>query len=102
MGKLADQKYASELTQTFLPALEGGALVAALENGGTVLDLGCGEGAACRLIAAAYPAAKVIGVDIDEASIAKASAYSDKLANLEFVVGDASNISNMELLGKVD
>ena len=41
-------------------------MVAALERGGArVLDLGCGEGAAARLIAAAYPAARITGVDID-------------------------------------
>ena len=45
--------------QRFLPALEGGAVVAALERGARVMDLGCGGGAAARLIAAAFPAARV-------------------------------------------
>ena len=96
MGKLADGKHASQLTQTFLPALEGGAVVAALERGGArVLDLGCGEGTAARLIAAAYPTARITGVDIDAASIAAAIAHPDAaaLTNLEFISGDASSLT---------
>ena len=106
MGKLADEKHARQLTQTFLPALDDGKVVAALERGARVLDLGCGEGAAARLIAAAFPTAEVVGVDISDASVAAARAHPAAvgLKNLEFRVGDASNLVNEapELAGKFD
>jgi SAM-dependent methyltransferase len=95
MGKLADEKHARQLTQTFLPALDGGSIVATLQRGDAqVVDLGCGEGAAARLIAAAFPAAHVVGVDINAASVAAAQAHPDAagLANLEFRVGDVSSL----------
>lgn len=96
MGKLADHKHAQQLTQKFLPALRDGAVVAMLQReGARVLDLGCGRGTAARLIAAAFPSATVTGVDIDEASIAAAKAHPDvaHLHNLEFLVGDASDLA---------
>jgi SAM-dependent methyltransferase len=49
-----------------------GALVA----GGHVADIGCGYGAPTRMIAAAFPAAKVIGFDYHDRSIAAARAES--------------------------
>ena len=93
MGRLGDEKHARQLTQTFLPALEGGAVVAALQRGARVMDLGCGEGAAARLIAAAFPSAKITGIDIDAASIAAAQAQSAGQDNLDFMVGDASALT---------
>jgi 2-polyprenyl-3-methyl-5-hydroxy-6-metoxy-1,4-benzoquinol methylase len=106
MGKLADEKHARQLTQTFLPALDDGKIAAALERGARVLDLGCGEGAAARLIAAAFPATEVVGVDISEAAIAAARAHPDaaSLQNLRFRVGDASNLvaDAPELAGQFD
>ena len=41
------------------------------------MDLGCGQGAAARLIARAFPATRVVGVDIDESSIAAARAHPE-------------------------
>ena len=95
MGKLAEQKHVRQLTQTFLPALDGGSIVATLERGAQVLDLGCGEGAAARLIAAAFPTARVVGIDINPASIAAAKAHPDAagLSNLEYSIGDASSLA---------
>jgi 2-polyprenyl-3-methyl-5-hydroxy-6-metoxy-1,4-benzoquinol methylase len=96
MGKLADEKHARQLVQTFLPALAGGHVVEALrsEHGTRVMDLGCGQGAAARLIAAAFPAAQVTGVDIDEASVAAAEAHPDAatLGNLRYVAADAASL----------
>ncbi len=106
MGKLADEKHARQLTQKFLPALDDGKIAAALERGARVLDLGCGEGTAARIIAAAFPAAEVVGVDISEASVAAARSHPDatSLQNLQFRVGDASNLvaHAPELAGQFD
>ena len=93
MGALADVKHGKQLIHKFLPALENGAVVESLQKpGAAVLDLGCGEGCAARLIAAAFPTARVVGVDVNAASIAAARAHKDvaALENLEFVAADAS------------
>jgi SAM-dependent methyltransferase len=44
----------------------------ALRRGGRVADIGCGFGAPTRMIAAAFPAATVVGFDYHDASIAAA------------------------------
>jgi SAM-dependent methyltransferase len=41
-------------------------------DGGIVLDLGCGEGWSSIALATAFPHATVVGIDLDEASIAAA------------------------------
>ncbi len=47
-------------------------LAAGLEDGGTLLDVGCGWGELALRVSAAAPRARVIGVDLDEARIAEA------------------------------
>lgn len=53
--------YAASLVEEWLPAVDG--LVAALEGGARVLDVGCGQGNATVLIADAFPHAIVHGID---------------------------------------
>lgn len=47
---------------------------AALRDGGRVADIGCGYGAPTRMIAEAFPAAKVAGFDYHDRSVAAARA----------------------------
>jgi ubiquinone/menaquinone biosynthesis C-methylase UbiE len=58
------------------------------------LDLGCGRGTVARLIAKEFPACRVVGVDIDEASIDAARAHPDTahMERLSYVVGDVSKL----------
>ena len=96
MGVLADAKHEQQLIQKFLPALADGAVVESLRApGAAVMDLGCGEGAAARLLAAAFPTARIVGVDVSTASIDAARAHSDAatLTNLEFLAADASTLA---------
>ncbi|TDC98081.1 class I SAM-dependent methyltransferase [Actinomadura sp. 7K507] len=58
-----------------------------------VLDLGCGTGWSAITIAEAFPAVRVHGVDLDEASIAEASGHAAEqgLADrVTFALGDAA------------
>jgi SAM-dependent methyltransferase len=55
----------------------------------SILDVGCGGGAVARSIARAHPAARVVGIDIEETSIAAARG-GENPPNLTFVCGDAT------------
>src|SRR5829696_1171513 len=61
-----------------------------------VLDLGCGLGASSVALASAYPMAAVLGVDLDEASVAaarEAAAGAGVAERVSFVVGDATRVA---------
>jgi SAM-dependent methyltransferase len=58
-----------------------------------VLDLGCGLGASAISLARAYPRAVVLGVDLDDASVAEARAAAAAAGvadRVSFVTGDAA------------
>jgi SAM-dependent methyltransferase len=60
-----------------------------------VLDLGCGLGASSVALARAYSRARVLGVDLDEASVAEARAQAAQAGvadRVTFVVGDAAQV----------
>ena len=62
--------YAANLTTQWLPALDG--VVARLEAGAAVADVGCGHGASTVIMAAAYPRSTFVGFDYHEPSIQRA------------------------------
>lgn len=62
--------YRANLVSSWLPALDG--VVAKLERGAKVADVGCGHGASTVLIAEAYPKSRVEGIDYHAESIATA------------------------------
>jgi len=59
--------YNANLTSAWLPALDG--VVAKLETGAIVADVGCGHGASTILMAQAYPNSTFVGSDYHDASI---------------------------------
>jgi SAM-dependent methyltransferase len=59
--------YLANLMGSWLPALDG--VVAKLERGGKVADVGCGLGASTLLMAAAYPKSEFHGFDYHQGSI---------------------------------
>ena len=61
-----------------------------LDDGATVLDMGCGEGEVTFAMAALNPKLKFIGVDKSQKTI-KAAKEKYQTHNLEFKVGDASS-----------
>ncbi|MEU7814260.1 class I SAM-dependent methyltransferase [Pseudonocardia sp. NPDC049154] len=79
--------YRSELLTTWLPALDG--VVDRLRAGARVLDVGCGFGSATALIAEAFPASTVHGVDPHEPSVRAAEKAASGRAT--FAVGGATD-----------
>jgi SAM-dependent methyltransferase len=59
--------YNANLISSWLPALDG--VVAKLEQGATVADIGCGHGASTVLMAQAFPASAFAGFDYHDGSI---------------------------------
>ncbi len=72
------------LTTTALPALDG--VVAKLEAGGKVADVGCGAGIADIAVATAFPQAQVHGFDTSKIALARAgqNAAAARVRNVEF------------------
>jgi SAM-dependent methyltransferase len=59
------------LIQTWLPAVDG--LVARLDDGARIIDIGCGHGVSTILAAQAWPASTFVGIDPDANAIAEAT-----------------------------
>jgi SAM-dependent methyltransferase len=62
--------YNANLVTSWLPALDG--VVAKLEQGATVADVGCGHGASTILMATAFPRSTFVGFDYHDRSVATA------------------------------
>jgi SAM-dependent methyltransferase len=73
--------YNAHLVAEWLPALDG--VVAKLERGVSVADVGCGHGASTVLMAEAFPASTFAGFDYHDGSISTAQSRA-----LEAGVGD--------------
>jgi 2-polyprenyl-3-methyl-5-hydroxy-6-metoxy-1,4-benzoquinol methylase len=76
--------YRNFLLPVALPALDG--VVAALEQGATAIDIGCGAGVAVCLIAEAFPKSNIHGYDISQYALARAATRRDErgLSNAHF------------------
>lgn len=86
-----------DLATTWLPAMPD--VVARLESDppARVLDLGCGEGVSTIAIATAYPQARVVGLDMDEPSVAAARAAAQRAGvgdRVEFEIADAARMND--------
>ena len=77
----------------WLAALDG--VAARLEAGGAVADVGCGYGSPTIAMAQAFPHARVLGIDADDASVArarKAVAEAGLGSRIRFEVADAAGL----------
>ncbi len=93
MSELADNKHETLLVGDFLPSIESGTLVSRLQDGIRVCDLGCGQGVALVLMAAAFPASRFTGIDISGRALAEARrrAAEHRLENAVFLEADAAD-----------
>jgi SAM-dependent methyltransferase len=62
--------YVANLVSSWIPALDG--VEDKLRAGARVADVGCGHGSSTLLLAASYPASRVVGFDYHEPSIEQA------------------------------
>ena len=82
--------YYNNLVASWLPALEG--VVARLEHGADVADVGCGHGWSTVLMAKAFPNSRFVGYDFHPSSIANAQKHAREHgvhANARFEVAKA-------------
>jgi len=87
--------YRANLVSNWLPALDG--VVARLEAGVAVADVGCGHGHSTLLMAEAFPNSRFHGFDTDAASIEAARRHAEEsgLADrAEFSVASAEDYAN--------
>ena len=92
MRQESAQVFDATLVDVTLPLVDG--LVAKLESGIDVADVGCGAGHAINLMAKAFPKSRFTGFDFSEEGIgiARAEAKEWGLANAKFEVKDASTL----------
>ena len=86
--------YNANLVSAWLPSLDG--VVAKLERGATVADVGCGHGSSTIVMARAFPKSRFVGFDYHPASIevAREAARDMGVAdNTRFEVADARSFS---------
>jgi SAM-dependent methyltransferase len=85
--------YQHRLVQHWLPAVP--AVVRTLEEGGTLVDVGCGAGRAAIRMAQVFPKARISGFDPFGPSIERArknAATADVADRVDFRVGGARNL----------
>jgi 2-polyprenyl-3-methyl-5-hydroxy-6-metoxy-1,4-benzoquinol methylase len=96
MAEDSGQSLVPALLENVLPLVDG--LVAKMEQGIDVMDIGCGRGLALMRMAKAFPKSKFVGYDLCDETIAYANkeAKIRQLANLTFEVRDVSALNDVE------
>jgi SAM-dependent methyltransferase len=96
MAELSQDKLRNTFIENFLPGVDNGELITRLEKGIRVCDLGCGQGVAVNLMAAAWPNSSFVGIDNHEEAVkvARAASLDQQLENAEFLVEDAALIKD--------
>jgi ubiquinone/menaquinone biosynthesis C-methylase UbiE len=92
MDRRSRPRYDEMLLGTYLTRPEG--LVARLERGIRVADVGCGTGHCIGLMAARFPKSTFVGYDFSELAIsrARAAAAARNLSNASFLLHDAAGL----------
>lgn len=91
MDRMSRHRYDALLVDVYLAQVPG--LLDRLEQGASVLELGCGQGHAARLLARRFPASEVTGLDVSPGAVAAARdrAAAEGLDGVTFVEGSAAD-----------
>lgn len=81
--------YRANLVAEWLPALDD--VVAKLERGAKVADVGCGHGVSTILMAQAFPKSQFVGIDYHDSSIVHAKEQVKGLRNVHFEMARAQD-----------
>jgi 2-polyprenyl-3-methyl-5-hydroxy-6-metoxy-1,4-benzoquinol methylase len=105
MAESSRTTLSATLLEHTLPRVPG--LVARLDSGIDVVDVGCGEGVAVLMMASRFPRSRFTGIDIAPEAIARATAdaAASGLANATFLVQDAASVhapSSFDFVTAVD
>ncbi len=98
VGRFFRPTYHNNLVESWLPALDG--VVAELERGATVADVGCGHGFSTVIMAKAFPNSSFVGYDFHPSSIAQAQLHARAhgvTGNTRFEVALASEFPGKDL-----
>lgn len=90
IDRLNGPSYQHLLTRRWLAAMPD--VVADLEQGATVADVGCGSGGAVMAMARVFPASRFFGYDVDERSIVRALSRAADAGNVVFEVRPGEEI----------
>lgn len=74
VGAFFRPTYANAICQAWLPALDG--VIARLQEGAMIADVGCGMGFSTLLMAKEYPNSRFVGYDFHAPSIEQANAHA--------------------------
>jgi 2-polyprenyl-3-methyl-5-hydroxy-6-metoxy-1,4-benzoquinol methylase len=97
VGRFFRPGYQNNLVSAWLPALDG--VVAKLERGAKVADVGCGHGWSTVFMAKAFPNSEFIGYDFHPGSIADAKKHADEHGaggNVRFEIGTAKDYAGRD------
>jgi ubiquinone/menaquinone biosynthesis C-methylase UbiE len=98
VGRFFRPSYQNALVQSWLPSLDG--LIAKLQRGATVADVGCGHGFSTVIMAKAFPNTSFVGYDFHPDSIAEARRHAEEhgvSGNTRFEVALASDFPGRDL-----
>jgi ubiquinone/menaquinone biosynthesis C-methylase UbiE len=98
IGAMLRPRYAANIVQNWLPAMDG--VVAKLERGAEVADIGCGTGSSTFIMARAFPNSTFVGYDFHGPSIEHATAVarqSGGASNARFEVAKAKDFPAKDL-----
>ena len=92
-GAINRPAFTTSLVHDWIPAAAG--LAERLEAGGSLVDVGCGQGWSSVAVAAAFPGAQVWGIDADQASIDEARELAtSRGVDVRFLAADAAELAD--------